>query len=83
MSIAARNHRTSTKLSDAQIQAALVGRLRRVLIALTTIALAVGGAWVGIVFSEYVDRIIITAIAAVIVPYAIYHVILFFRDADD
>ncbi|HDH5422544.1 TPA: hypothetical protein PIH69_002963 [Staphylococcus aureus] len=83
MSIAARHHRTAAKLTDAQIQAALLQRLTRILITLATLALAVGGAWVGIVFREYIDRIIITAVALVVVPYAIYHVVRFFRDTDD
>lgn len=83
MSIAARHHRPAVKLSDAQIQATLLRRLTRVLITLATLVLAIGGAWVGIVFREYIDRIIITAVALVVVPYAIYHVVRFFRDPDD
>lgn len=83
MSIAARHHRTTTTLADAQIQDALKRRLARILITFAVIALAVAGVWVGIVFREYLDQIIVTALAAILVPYTVYQVVRFFRDSDD
>ena len=83
MSVAARHHRTAEKITDARIQEVLLRQLMRILIILATIALAAAGAWVGFVFREYLDRIVVTAIAAVVVPYAIYLVVQFFRNPDD
>jgi len=83
MSIAARHHRTAPKLTDAQLHATILRRVVRILTAIAVIAGAIGAAWAGIVFREYVDRIIVTTIATIVVPFAIYQVVRFFRDPDD
>ena len=57
-------------------------RLRRLAIALLYIAAAVLAGWLGILAAPVLDRIIITAVAVILVPLTIALVIDFFRNPD-
>lgn len=56
--------------------------LRRLAIALLYIAAAVLAGWLGILAAPILDRIIITAVAVILIPLTIALVIDFFRNPD-
>ncbi|KDA05299.1 hypothetical protein DC31_17235 [Microbacterium sp. CH12i] len=55
-------------------------RLRRQLIGLTTVLLAVGAGWLGIVMRPHLGKIFMTLLAAALVWLVIVSAIDFFRD---
>ena len=65
----------------AEISGELLARLRRVVTYLVALVLGAGASWIGIVLAPHMGKILLTALAVVLLWLVIVSVIDFFRDS--
>ncbi len=71
----------ATSRKHAEIPAEILTRLRRVLLGLLTIGLAVGAGWLGILLADHIGKILLSAVAVVLLWVLVVSVIDFFRSS--
>ena len=71
----------ATSRKHAEIPAEILARLRRVLLGLLTIGLAVGAGWLGILLVDHIGKILLSAVAVVLLWVLVVSVIDFFRSS--
>ncbi len=77
MSIATRPHAVSRAIS-----AEMIGRLRRIMTLVMFVAAAAGAGFLGLLLAPVLDRIIISALAVILLPMVVAAVVDFFRSPD-
>lgn len=71
----------ATPRKPADIPDEILTRLRRMIVGLLTIGLAVGAGWLGIILAPHMGKILLTAAAIVLLWVLVVSVIDFFRSS--
>ena len=77
MSIATRPHASSREISTE-----MMGRLRRTMTLVVFVGAAAGAGFLGMLLAPILDRIIISALAVILLPMVVVAVVDFFRSPD-
>ena len=77
MSIATRPHAVSREISVE-----MISRLRRIMTLVTFAAAAAGAGFLGLLIAPILDRVIISALAVILLPMVVVVVVDFFRSPD-
>jgi hypothetical protein len=71
----------ATPRKNADIPEEILTRLRRLILGLISIVLAVGAGWLGILLADHIGKILLTALAIVLLWVLVVSVIDFFRSS--
>lgn len=71
----------ATPRKHADIPEEILTRLRRIIIGLLTIGLAVGAGWLGVILGPHMGKILLTAAAIVLLWVLVISVVDFFRSS--